>query len=319
MGEEKRYVGVLAGRSTGQEYKAELWSDPTGGTDYTLTGDLPAFSPYGYLTVALPHITEASTTLHIRAGKDLTTLTDATEAEHQAGKNILLIGNEFIAWRTISANGDGTYTLGTCWRGVLDTVPEAHTAGSAVLFLSAGVGTTADADYPADCTVACKILPKTFSETLAIGDAEAVSITTDSRAWKPLPPGCIRLNGERRWEAITGDAVATWASRNRLAQTAAQRVYTQDEPDISGGPEGTYTVETLIDGVVKHTDTGITATSHTYPAATREVDSADGLAPVVLNIRGAYNGRISVANSTYPCIMNGVGMTLGVYLGGVDR
>lgn len=318
-GLEKRFVAALAGRDTGQEYKAEIWTDPAGGSDYLKTGEIPAFAPYGYLTVALEHITEASVTVHLRAGKDLTTLADATDAEHQQGKNILLIGDEFFAWKTISANGDGTYSVGTCWRGVLDTVPEAHAAGSPVLFLSAGVGTTAETEYPADCTVNVKILPKTFGETLAIADAAAVSITTASRAWKPLPPGRIRLNGTRSWDTITGDATVTWADRNKVAQTAAQRVYSQDEPDISGGPQGNYTVETLVDGVVVHTDTGVTAKTHTYPAATREADSADGLAPVVLRVSGAYNSFQSVANSTDPCIMTGAGMTLGMYLGGIDQ
>jgi len=151
--------------------------------------------------------------------------------------------------------------------------------------------------YASDLLLKIKILPRTMRGILPLASATEMQITTASRAWAPLPPGNVKLNGQpyATWPATTtGDVTLSWSHRNRVAQGQGAPLVAQDVAG-SYAIEGTLTIEVLIAGVVKRTWTGLTGTSQVYTLAQRTADDADLTKPVQFRIKpinGAYNGTI---------------------------
>ncbi len=121
-----------------------------------------------------------------------------------------------------------------------------------------------------------KLLPYNSKSTVDINAVDAIAIMTANRSQLPYPPGAVKVNGDLWPNGATyhGDVTLSWAHRNRTAQIA-YGVVPQDAASAGIGPEGNYTVEVLIAGVVKQTQAGIAGTSYTYTLAQRTADDAD--------------------------------------------
>jgi hypothetical protein len=153
-------------------------------------------------------------------------------------------------------------------------------------------------------TINLKLLPFSARAEVAIGDVDAISITpTVTRAAAPLPPGKVRVNGSYWPDGgdLSGDAVLTWASRIRTAQSGFAVVH-QDANSVAGTIEGSYTVEVLIGGVVValRTQTGLIGTSFTYAYADRVSDDADATKLVkfrITPVNGALVGTVRTTDS----------------------
>lgn len=314
-GGQLRAVMTLAVRANGTDHGYDVWADTAGGTNYVLTNSNSDFNATGTLIGSLPKTGAAQmTSLAVTGGRDMDSLENASDDEFMGGTSLMLIDNEIIAWKTITNNGDGTYTLGTVWRGVLDTVPEDHAAGARVWFLD-GSGITHEDPLSIDVNMKAKLLPFNLLGKLPIASATQISIITDSRAWKPLPAGNVKINA-LAWPTYTyGDAAVTWARRHRLEQIAALRIIAQDAVDFSANIEGNYTVNVYVGGTLKRTITGITSPSYTYTGTMRQADDSDGTKVTrirILPVNGSYTGTAQDRDFT----MTGFGMTFGLYFGG---
>lgn len=236
------------------------------------TQRVPAFTPSGVLTSAYARTTDAidtaGFTVQLGAGA-AAVLKSISESERLAGKNLLLVDGELMTWQTITANGDGTHTLGGVVRGVLDTVAEAHTQGARVWFISSGLGLVRQAALEADGRVEAKLLPYNQTDTLPAADAAVLAVDTHSRAFKPYAPGRLRLNGQAWPTTLTGGSLTVaWEHRPKAALLSMQRIIGQDDQGY-GLESGTmYTVEVWADGTLVETATGLTANSYTYTPAT---------------------------------------------------
>lgn len=132
------------------------------------------------------------------------------------------------------------------------------------------------AAYATDLLLKVKLLTKTPRGILPLASAVEMQLQTVSRAFVPLPPGNVRLNGEAyaTWPATTtGDVTLSWAHRNRVAQGQANALVAQDAVGTYA-IEGTLTVEALIAGVVKRTWLGVTGNAQVYTLAQRTADDA---------------------------------------------
>lgn len=175
------------------------------------------------------------------------TLVDASGVAQVTVGTHAQIGEELVR---VDSVGDTAMTAG---RGVLDTVPATHPAGTPVYFWDA----YADSDgveYAAGETVDVKMLPVTGSGQLALADAPVDSLAFVSRAFRPYPPGNFRVDGLSYpvLHQVVGNPVLTWAHRDRLQQTAGT-IYDHTAGNI--GPEAgtTYVVQSdavLPDGSV---------------------------------------------------------------------
>lgn len=120
-------------------------------------------------------------------------------------------------------------------------------------------------------SVNIKLVPHSATDEADIAMITPVSVTLAQRASKPYPPGNVKINGVAFPTSTTGDAVITWAHRYRLGPF----IVAQDAGNVSGGPEGTYTIEIRVNNVLVHTVTGLTGTTYTYTYAQRVIDDAN--------------------------------------------
>lgn len=92
------------------------------------------------------------------------------------------------------------------------------------------------------------------------------SVTFDSRAARPYPPGDVKLNGQRYPQEITGDLEITWAHRDRLLQ--ADNLIDTLQPSVGPEPGTTYAVELydVASSTLLHSETGISTTTAVVPS-----------------------------------------------------
>lgn len=223
----------------------EAWTDNAGGTAFQLTNVIDGTTPSALLSQGLsrtgPEVDTAGFT--VTAGIGIANIDEGTANSREAGENLLMIGTELMAWKTITNNGNGTYTIGGVYRAVLDTVAQDHATNARVFFMSEGAGTTNVDGYSGNVTVNTKLAPKNNNESLDINLAATISVTTNSRSLRPLPPGRIRVNAARveSGATYTGDMVLTWAHRNRLDETIAS----QADPSRTPEEGTTYNIRVL--------------------------------------------------------------------------
>lgn len=224
---------------------ARLWVDDGGG--YEDVGGLD-FCPYAVLDSAMSKI---STVVSYTGEADLDQVELGTHCQ---------IGNELCRVDAIDT-GAGTLTLG---RGVLDTVPEEHEAGEQVFFwdLFSGYDPT---EYVSGEEIDAKVQPVSGSGVVSLGDIAEQTVTMEQRAFRPYPPGDLRINTESYTpEAFYEDEIAiSWAHRDRVQQTSGTFA---DHFDGDIGPEAgqVYRVQGYIDGVLVHTEDDIAGTSTTW-------------------------------------------------------
>jgi len=159
-----------------------------------------------------------------------------------------------------------TVTVG---RGCLDTVPAAHTTSANLLIFDDLP--FSPVQYASGNTINMKLLPRTGLGTLAIGDASAQSAVMAGRAYKPYPPGRIRINTLQEPTSFdSGETLTlTWKHRDRTAQTALD-VDTETNTDYGPETSVTYSVS------VKRADTSAVLYSVTdISAATVDITSAN--------------------------------------------
>lgn len=280
VGAPDRHVLAIAVRSSGGDLGYEIHSDRAGGTTYLWSNDSTEFAPSGLLTASYAASTAAIHTagFTINAGTDLAALLSITQDELEGGVNLCLIDEEVLAFKTVTDNGDGTWTLGTVWRGVLDTVPALHASGARVWFIRPSGAVPLDPlnPYPADGNVRAKLLPYNGRGIYDLASATGLLITTASRAQKPYPPGNVKLDGVAWPATVTGglDVVVTWAHRHRLTQFANLRLVAQDAGNYVATPEGNYTIEIRVDTVLMRTVPSLTGTTWTWTAAMQTADGA---------------------------------------------
>ena len=222
----------------------------TPGSAWTEHGNA-AFTPTARIETALP-LSSAALRVSVSGGIDLDALQPHTLA---------IVDDE---WLLITAIDPTAHTLNV-ERGLLDTVPVAHLAGSRLWGVE-GFACTLDAEYQAGETVCAQLLTRTPRGTLAQEKAPVMQCTLDQRFIRPYCPGNVRINGQHEPTVVAGGITIAWATRNRRTQTATPIL--QREGPIT--PEvGQTTTVRLFDaqGRLRRTFVGVTDSSVTWPLA----------------------------------------------------
>lgn len=113
---------------------------------------------------------------------------------------------------------DAETSLLTVKRGVLDTIPQMHSAGSMLYFADDFI-TVDPTEYVTSEVIDVKTLTTTPSGILNIDDADAQQVEIQARAIRPYPPANVRINDVYWPTEIETDLVLTWVDRNRMQQT----------------------------------------------------------------------------------------------------
>lgn len=276
-------ITSFCARPSSDAINYEMWARNVGASEW-LKKDIDSFPFTG--TTAADLIPEVSSVIDLQESYiDLNLVKVSNYAQ---------LGDELVAITAIDA---GTVTV-TVDRGVLDTLPVAHAAGTFIWFHQGlyGLDQTPRADGE---DVEVRLLPSTSLGRLAIADAANNVFSMVGRMMRPYPPGNVKINAQR-WPVSIGlvdELAITWSHRDRLLQTVT--LNRQDEGDI--GPEAgvTYTLRIYGEmGVLLRTESGLTGTSYTYLAAHEETDSA--FVPARLNtalrfeleaVRGSLTSR----------------------------
>lgn len=253
---EVGYLMVSAGRPTSAHINARLATDGAGGIFEE--AKVIDFSP-----TALLHddIGPLDTLVQVNTGFDLDLVVPGPWAE---------INGEMVG--VVSLDIDTG--LMEIRRGVLDTVPRAHAAGSTVIFADEYVDDD-ESEYVLSDEVGVAILPATGQGAITLGAAPIDYVEIAARAIRPYRPGNLRAFGELDPSPDvypTYPVEVTWSHRNRRTETAPSFTeWTAGNITPEDGTDYRVLVEAIqddgtLDGVVD--DAIVTGTSYSLTEAT---------------------------------------------------
>lgn len=174
------------------------------------------FAAVGQLGTALAQWTGAAEVDITLAVNLPDSVVSPSAVQYDAGNAVLVIDNEWLAYRSLTRNTNGTVTFGQCARGSFDTTPTGHVEGAAVWVLASGALRLPGA-YGTDTEHTVAAPTETLADSQADGDGAVLTITTASRAARPVPPGNVSINGLRYPASVTSPVVLAWSTRTRLA------------------------------------------------------------------------------------------------------
>ncbi|WP_019561992.1 phage tail protein [Caldimonas manganoxidans] len=211
---------------------------------------------------------------------------------------------------------DATASTVDLARGVLDTTPKAHAAGTRLIGVGEWLAAETIERAPGE-SVFVAALPRTSTEQgAAVLAANGQPLLLGGRQARPYPPGRVRINGQREPAVVAGDLILTWAHRDRTQQTAY--LVKQDEGDI--GPESgtTYTVRIRDrNGNLVRTESGLTGNGWTFDMASAAVDTGAAGDRITLEIEAEREGLTSWQAQVRSVERAGYGLRWGQYWGGV--
>jgi len=302
LSDNRNYLGIIAGRSS------TLWQNYTAheliGSAYT---ELSAatFAPWISALATIPK-TITNTVVSYEAFFD--------DTEISVG-DLGIVNGEWVQVAAINIT-ERTITL---VRGVLDTVPAEHPAGSRVWVYGEGILEDYSTERFASETVTLKLVPETPSETLPIATAVARTYTLTGRQQRPYPPGNFTINGARYpASAVVSSGAITvgWAHRDRGQQTVT--VIAQSAASI--GPESgvTYNLRAYVGAALIQSYVGLTGTSQVVPAISTmsllHLNGANGATTFPDDVGNLWtrigNAQISTAQSVFDgasCLFDGAG------------
>lgn len=220
------FYGAQAPSSAHSGYHAVVSGVPTADTygwmlSTKLTAGLPQFTGY----FVLPTLTLAVNMPTYLSGTP--TITD-----YNAGKTLILIGDELLAYGGFTRNANGTTTFTQVARGVLDTVPSNHPVGSRVIVFST-LTYFYNTALVADGMVQMGAQTVTLLGAQDLATVPIFSAGTSSRALRPYPPADIKVSTEYYPSAVAYPAVITWTGRDRSSMQVlnGQQAGTQ-EPGV---------------------------------------------------------------------------------------
>jgi hypothetical protein len=147
--------------------------------------------------------------------------------------------------------------------------------------------------------VKIKLAPFTLTDEVDPATLSPVSVTLAGRAMQPYPPGNVKVNGVAFPATTSGDVTITWNHRFRFGPF----IVAQDAGDVTGGPEGNYKIDILIDGVFIRTVAGIVVKTFTYTRAQRLIDNPNAALTTTLRLT-PVNGAITGTPRSLTFIMN---------------
>lgn len=176
---------------------------------------------------------------------------------------------------------DWTEDTFTIRRGVIDTVPQEHSAGS-LLYFGPNAATEQVERFDSE-TISIKHRGISTYGVQPLEDATTFSYTFNSRAIRPLAPSNFTINGDYYPEEHLGPNIdLSWTHRNRT-NTVQLVDFTNTTNELEQGT--TYNITFIGDGGVISNNTGVTGNSFTYPVEQEIIDNGKGYPEDTLTIQ----------------------------------
>lgn len=151
-----------------------------------------------------------------------TTVTGGDAEIQSTGVNLMLVGDEIMSYRTVTALGGGAYRLTNVHRALFDTTFESHAVDARVYFLTSGDGLS-DAAYAASFAQDARLTDITTRGQYSVDAAADIAFSMDSRTYRPSPPSYVTIGGTRQPATVTNSTspAIAWRERNRLTDDVA--------------------------------------------------------------------------------------------------
>jgi len=273
---DQGWLMVAAQKPSSDALDYEAFIRPSGSDPFVSDGR-GTFTPTATLAETMP----------LNAVDQIVDLANIVNLDQVAVNTYAMVGSEIVKVTAV----DTANSRVTLARGVLDTVPTAHSITDRIWFLGSANYIGAE-QYEATDTPGVKVCPRTGKGQLAEASAPIDNATAfNSRAIRPYPPGNLKINTVSYPSTFTGQPTLTWTHRDRT-----QQITELVEHDAAGiGPESgvTYTLKIYAaDNIRVHTETGITGTTYEYTEA-HELSDFGGLQTqlrfVLYAVRAGYD------------------------------
>lgn len=224
-------------------------TDPNGDTDWVSRRTV---TPAGRGELSAPLVAEVESLIEA--------LDNVSRGENFVAGALVWIGpiNQTGELALIKSVAEGGHTV---TRGVLDTVPQAWPAGTAVWALHGGVMGSTGLERSIGETAAVRMLTNTASGQLDIAAASTISGVMNDRLHRPYRPGNLRAGGflypDPGWYPDYPVTIA-WAGRNRLSETTVVNRWDAGSVTAETGTDYRVLVEAVqddgtVDGTVVDT------------------------------------------------------------------
>lgn len=244
--------------------------------------EISGLTPCGTIDAALAEDT-AAVTGPIAVTGDLSTLVSANAAQVMTGVNLAYLGDaeggEWVAFQAVAGAGN-SWTLTNFWRGLLDTLPQAHPAGTSIWFAYDGHGLTLT-DAADTESYEVKIVPNGICGEIPVDDVVfQQTVNMMARTSRPWPAGQFRISGTSYPTTSVSNSGALltipieWNHRDKDAGV----VLRQADLGQTLPPNVEYTLTihngpTTADPIINGPNTGITSEIFTWDYV------ADGILP----------------------------------------
>lgn len=294
-GEPVERTMSLVARPTGVCVSYDVWTNTGPSGAYERVSESTPFTPTATLVNAYAEDTadvDTAVEIIVQSVVDAEDIAGASAADIETfGLGLALIQgataleDEIIGFEGFTDLGGGQYRLETVHRGLLDTLPRAHSAGARIWFFSgvAGVSSLRFFD-PAQTVSGIKHRTQTTNRDLDLADAATLSNTFNRRTTRLLPPGGATFNSARypNPRIDEGDVTVAWKHRHRLDP----KILDQNDPDstlgLESGGEYRLVFKELPSGSTIRTQVQ-TGTSYTYTRAQQTTDNG-GVPPQKLRV-----------------------------------
>lgn len=223
-----------------------------------------------------------------------------SEAEAKEGEvGLLYVGGEFMAFRGVIDNGNGSFTFTNIYRGLLGTRPRTHAINARVWQLTPDLYGEGTLDDLAETdTLYYKLLDRVGPESIPEEDVVEASKIMARWARRGQRVRNLRIDGSRTDVVIdntTGIVPITWARSNRNASLIAIETDADQVPDISDAVAEQYDIQLLLNGSVVWSNLEVSGSPLNI-----DFDAFTNSGPGELRVttRWDYNPNADVLNST---------------------
>lgn len=177
----------------------------------------------------------------------------SSEAEAKEGEvGLLYVGGEFMAFRGVIDNGNGSFTFTNIYRGLLGTRPRTHAINARVWQLTPDLYGEGTLDDLAETdTLYYKLLDRVGPESIPAEDIAEASQIMQRWARRGQRVRNLQLDGQRTnvvIDNVAGVLPLTWARSNREATQIAIEGDADQVPDISDADAEVYDIDVLHNG-----------------------------------------------------------------------
>lgn len=263
----------------------DVYISVDGGASYSWLQQVSNFVPYGTLSGTY---TEDTYTIDTDAGFTVDFVRDADLVETttwalalSGQKNVAILGDELIYFKTITPVSGTLYRIDDIIRGRGDTLRKAHVDGEPFWVIRQNVDIVTSDFFLVGADLKFKLVPFNSRETGDIADAAAIDLSIAGRARTPYTPADFRANGGGYAARYLTDIRVEWDARHR-GKGAGHGIPGTILPQTDR--EGLFTVEVWVGGSKVRTASAIDALTWTYTAAMNTADNGSLASEVLFKL-----------------------------------